>query len=172
MAPSDKSLPVDLQREIRLGRKFSLTEAIGREGGGFLKGSQAAIPRPLRAVAAIHHWLDQNLSDPNGALLTCLKEWTKNDVRIGQYLDAPLLALRLIVSDILTSPEILYEFSRQVAIEWGHINGERPRFQRPNTAAHGDVAYSHQDVRDLLTKLIAQFPPTPNLFSEIKALKI
>lgn len=166
MAPSDRSLPADLQREIRLGRKFSLSEAIGREGSGFLKGSQAAVPRPLRAQAAIYHWLEQHQNDPHGALLPCLKAWIKDDVRIGKYLDAPLLALRLIVSDIVASPEILYEFSRQVAIEWGHINGERPLFQRPNTDAHADAVYSHDYIQALLAQLISQFPPTPNLFPE------
>ncbi len=163
MPASESPLPSNLQREIRLGRKFSLTEAIGREGGSFLKGSQAAIPRPLRALATINGWLEQNLRDPNGALHPCLKQWVKDDVRLGQYLDAPLLALRVIVSDILINPEILYEFSRQVAIEWGRINGERPYFQLPETAPHANVVYSHQCVRGLLAELIGQFPVTPNL---------
>ncbi|MEM9809159.1 MAG: hypothetical protein AAF959_28225 [Cyanobacteria bacterium P01_D01_bin.56] len=163
MPSSESPVPSDLQREIRSGRKFSLSEAIGREGSSFLKGSQAAVPRPLRALAVIHQWIDQNLIDPNGVLTHCLKQWVKDDVRLGQYLDAPLLALRVIVSDMLMKPGILYEFSRQVAIEWGHINGERPYFQQPNTAAHPKVVYSHQCVRDLLTEFIRQFPPTPNL---------
>lgn len=163
MPSSEPPLPSNLQREIRSGRKFSLSEAIGREGGSFLKGSQAAVPRPLRSLAVIHQWIDQHVNDPNGALPNCLKQWVKDDVRLGQYLDAPLLALRIIVSDMLIKPEILYEFSRQVAIEWGHINGERPYFQKPDTAAHPNTVYSHQYVHDLLVECISQFPSTPNL---------
>ncbi|MEM9165234.1 MAG: hypothetical protein AAGC54_19490, partial [Cyanobacteria bacterium P01_F01_bin.4] len=109
MAPPDHPLPAHLQREIRSGRKFSLSEAIGREGGDFLKGSQAAVPRPLRALATIDGWLDQHLNDPHAALYPCLKQWIKNDSRLGRYLDTPLLALRVIVSDILTHREILFE---------------------------------------------------------------
>ncbi|MGB3668789.1 MAG: hypothetical protein WA984_01660, partial [Phormidesmis sp.] len=43
----------DLQTEIRLARKFSLAEAIGREGGSFMKG-ESAIPRPLRAATELN----------------------------------------------------------------------------------------------------------------------
>ncbi|MEM6599003.1 MAG: hypothetical protein AAF635_12745, partial [Cyanobacteria bacterium P01_C01_bin.69] len=39
----------DLQQEIRQGRKFSIAEAIGREGGSFMKG-ESAVPRPVRAA--------------------------------------------------------------------------------------------------------------------------
>ncbi|MEO0869761.1 MAG: hypothetical protein AAFY17_15250 [Cyanobacteria bacterium J06642_11] len=163
MPSPDTPLPSNLQREIRLGRKFSLSEAIGREGGSFLKGSQAAIPRPLRALAAINTWLDQHLKDPHGAMQPCLKQWVKHDARVGKYLDAPILALRLMVEDILTKPEILHEFSRQVAIEWGDINGERPYFQTPNTAPHPKVVYSHQYIQGLLAELMEQFPVTPDL---------
>ncbi len=47
---SSEDLPPDLQREIRAERKFSLGEAIGREGGSFLKGSQAMV------LAPCGHW--------------------------------------------------------------------------------------------------------------------
>ncbi|MEM6255941.1 MAG: hypothetical protein AAF821_23770 [Cyanobacteria bacterium P01_D01_bin.156] len=160
MPPSDSPLPSNLQREIQLGRKFSLSEAIGREGGSFLKGSQAAVPRPLRAKAAINGWIDQYLQDPDGALKPSLKQWIRDDVRIGKYLDTPLEALRVIVFDMLANPEILYAFARQVAIELGHMNGERPHFQKPNTDAHPNVVYSHQSIRTQLTEFIGQLPPS------------
>lgn len=156
MSSSKNSLPQDLQREIRAERKFSLHEAIGREGGSFLKGSQAMVPRPLRALAVINKLVDQHLDDRNGALQICLKRWVKTDGRVGKYLDEPLLALRAIVSDIVLQPQTLYEFARQVAIEWGHMNGERPQFQKPGADAQADAVYSHKSIKAILDRLLKQ----------------
>lgn len=152
MSPSDPSLPNNLQRQIRAGRKFSLSEAIGREGGSFLKDSQ--VPRPLRALAAINGSIDQHLNDPPGALQPCLKRWVKTDGRIGKYLDEPLTALQVIVLDIIENPQILYEFARQVAIEQGQMNGERPYFQKPGTEAPPEAAYSHKRIQEILAELL------------------
>ena len=154
MPQSDNTLPPDLQREIQRERKFSLGEAIGREGSSFLKDSQAMVPRPLRAMAAINGFIDRHLDDTDGALQLCLKRWAAADGRIGQYLDAPLVALRLILLDIVQQPQILYEFARQVAVEWGQMNGERPRFQTPGTDPHPDIAYPHSAIRERLTQLL------------------
>ncbi|MEO0395540.1 MAG: hypothetical protein AAF243_06065 [Cyanobacteria bacterium P01_A01_bin.137] len=156
MPPSEDLLPPDLQRQIRAERKFSLGEAIGREGGSFLKGSQAMVPRPLRALAAINGFIDQCLNDRDGALQLCLKRWVKTDAQVGKYLDEPLVALRVIVLTIIEQPQILYEFSRQVAVEWGHMTGERPYFQQPQTEAHPDATYSHERVQQILTELLHQ----------------
>ena len=156
MPSSEKFLPSDLQREIRAGRKFSLGEAIGREGGSFLKGSQEMVPRPLRALAAINGLIDQNLNDPNGALQTCLKRWVKTDIRVGKYLDEPRLALEVIVTSIVQQPQVLYEFARQVAVEWGQLNGERPYFQKPDSEPHPNAAYSHASIQKILTQLLSQ----------------
>lgn len=152
MPPSNQPLPNDLQRQIRAGRKFSLSEAIGREGSSFLKGSQ--VPRPLRALAAINGWIDQHLSDPHGALQPCLKRWIKTDGRIGKYLDEPLTALQVIGLDIIENPQILYEFARQVAIECGQMNGERPYFQKPGTEVPPDAAYSHKSIQGILAEFL------------------
>ncbi|MEM9483253.1 MAG: hypothetical protein AAGA83_06125 [Cyanobacteria bacterium P01_F01_bin.116] len=151
---SQDDLPLDLQREIQSQRKFSLSEAIGRAGGSFLKGSQDMVPRPLRALAVINEFIEQHLNDSDGALKICLKRWIKVDVRIGRYLDEPLEAFHRILLDIVQQPQILYEFARQVAIELGHMNGERPHFQKPGTPPHPDMVYTHQLIRDTLTKLL------------------
>lgn len=154
MTASENPLPSDLQREIRAERKFSLGEAIGREGGSFLKGSQAMVPRPLRALAAINKFIEQCLDDPDGALQPCLQRWVKTDVRVGKYLDTPLVALQVIVTDIVDQPQVLYEFSRQVAVEWGQINGERPSFQKPGLKAHSEAVYSHESIQGILANLL------------------
>lgn len=141
-----------------MGRKFSLSEAIGREGCSLLKGSQAMVPRPLRSLAVINGWIDQNLRDPNGALQACLKQWVKTDVRLGKYLDKPLVALHAMVTDIVQQPQILYEFARQVAVEWGHMSGERPYFQKPGMAPHPEAMYAHESIRDVLAELRGKLP--------------
>ena len=159
MPPSDE-LPPNLQREIRAERKFSVSEAIGREGGSFLKGSQAMVPRPLRALAMINEFLEQHLDDNNGSLHICLKRWVKTDVRVGKYLDQPLVALQAIVLDIVQQPQTLYEFARQVAVEWGQMNGERTYFQKPSTEPSPNVAYSHNTIQIILTQLLEQIAAT------------
>lgn len=156
MPASENPLPPDLQREIRAERKFSLGEAIGREGGSFLKGSQAMVPRPLRALAAINGFIDQHLNDQGGALQPCLKRWIKTDARVGKYLDTPLMALQAMVAEVIQQPQVLYEFSRQVAVEWGLMNGERPYFQKPGLDAHPDAAYSHDSIQKILTELLSE----------------
>lgn len=156
MSQSEDELLPDLQREIRSGRKFSLSEAIGRAGSSFLKGSQDMVPRPLRALAVINEFIEQHLNDSDGALKNCLKRWIKADVRIGKYLDEPLEALHRILLDIVQQPPILYEFARQVAIEWGQMNGERPHFQKPGTEPHPDMVYTHQLIQETLTQLLSQ----------------
>ena len=158
MPPSEKSLPPDLQpdlqREIQSGRKFSLSEAIGREGGSFLKGSQEMVPRPLRALAAINQLIEQHLNDPSGVLQSCLQRWVKADMRVGKYLDEPEKALQLIATDIAQTPQVLYEFARQVAVEWGQVNGERPYFQKPGAPPSSDVAYTHATIQKILAELV------------------
>lgn len=155
MPPADDSLPPDLQQEIRRGRKFSLGEAIGREGSSFLKGSQDMVPRPLRALAMINGFIDRHLRDTDGALLLCLKRWVKADVRIGKYLDQPLMALRMIVVELLEQPHTLYEFARQVAVECGRMSGERPYFQQPGANPHPEAVYCHASIRAQLSGLLA-----------------
>ncbi|MEO0353141.1 MAG: hypothetical protein AAF282_24140 [Cyanobacteria bacterium P01_A01_bin.15] len=159
MSPPQDALPPDLQRRIRAERKFSLGEAIGREGGSFLKDSQ--MPRPLRALTTINGLIDRYLNDTDGALQLCLKQWVKTDGRIGQYLDEPRVALQLIVKDIVEQPQVLYEFARQVAVEWGQLNGERPSFQKLGEDAHPEAVYSHDSIRAILVLLLSQLSAGP-----------
>jgi hypothetical protein len=45
-----------IQMEILAGRKFSLAEAIGREGGNFLKG-ESPVPKLLQATTEINTFI-------------------------------------------------------------------------------------------------------------------
>lgn len=155
MSIASSSLPDDLEQSIRRERKFSLGEAIGREGGSLLQDT-AAIPRPLRAITAINVFLEQHLEDSGGALQPCIKRWIRADIRVSAHLDQPLEALRLILTDIVQQPHLLHELARQVAIEWGHICGERPRFQKIGAEPQADVAYCHADLRRCLEDLLGR----------------
>ncbi|MEO0455194.1 MAG: histidine phosphatase family protein [Cyanobacteria bacterium P01_A01_bin.114] len=146
-------LDSSLREEIRRDRTFSLAEAIGREGADFLKG-ESTIPRPLRAIAQINGFIDQHLDDAEGGLAISLKAWVKDDARIAQHLDAPLTALQKILTSMVESEPTLYEFSRQVNVQWGQLYGEQPYFQAPGQPPHAKTAYPHGSVREALTQLL------------------
>ncbi|NEQ50812.1 MAG: hypothetical protein F6K11_11860 [Leptolyngbya sp. SIO3F4] len=160
MPQAEDKLPQDLQWEIRQGRKFSLGEAIGREGSSFLKGSQAMVPRPLRALAVINGFIDRYLDDANGALQLCLKRWVKTDIRVGKYLDEPIVALQKVVLDIVQQPQVLYEFARQIAVEWGRMNGERPYFPKPGIKPNPEIVYTYETIQQILAKLLERISDT------------
>lgn len=123
-------MPCAIQREIREQRKFSLAEAIGREGGSLLKG-ESTIPRPLRAITEINQFITTHMSDPTSALTTTLQAWAGDDIRVSRQLDTPLVALAQMVESILTQPTMLCEFARQVAIAHSQLTGDDIVFPSP-----------------------------------------
>ncbi len=145
-----KNLPEDLQAEIRAARKFSLAEAIGREGGSFMKG-ESMIPRPLRATTAINQFIAAHLTDPASALSSTLQAWAKDDIRIARQLDKPLVALMQIIESILSDPATFGEFARQVAIAQSRLTGDRAIFSPEMT--HEPIK---ADLTALLVRLKAQ----------------
>ncbi|MEM9088501.1 MAG: hypothetical protein AAGC93_07125 [Cyanobacteria bacterium P01_F01_bin.53] len=142
-----------LQKEIRDGRKFTLAEAIGREGGSFMKG-ESAIPRPLRAKNTINQFITEHLTNPSSALSTTLQTWTNNDIRIMSQLDTPLVALSQILESTLTEPTAFCEFARQVAIAQSQLTGDRPYFQTLNGKAHPEADYTHESIQGELSQLL------------------
>ncbi len=156
--PADTAADL-LQREIRAQRKFSLAEAIGREGGSFMKG-ESTIPRPLRAIAAINQFIITHISDPAGPLSTTLQTWAKDDIRVSRQLDTPLIALDQIIESLLTAPTTLAEFARQVAIAHSQLTGDRPYFQQLGQPPHPATPYSHAAIRQRLSQLQAILQPS------------
>ena len=148
---NDRDLAI--QREILSDRKFSLAEAIGREGGSFLKGD-SPVPKQVQAIAQIHSFIKKNLSDPQGALVAVLSTWVETDLRVAENLNSPLIALNQILSSLLDNQNLLYEFVRQVDFKWGQIYDERPYFQRPGQTAHPNDEYTHESVRLQLIELL------------------
>ena len=66
--PPESDAAADVEREIRRGRTFSLSDAIGRlGGGGLLKGASPVLPIE-QTEAAIANYLRAHLEDPGGVL--------------------------------------------------------------------------------------------------------
>ena len=148
-----------LQQDILDSRPYSLAEAIGREGGTFLKG-ESTVPKLVQVITKINTFIDRNLDDPAAALQAILHQWVKGDPRVSQYKETPLVALAEILQSIVDNPNLLYELVRQVDIKWGQMYDERPYFQQPGEAPHPDDEYTHESVRqdiiDLQAKLQLQ----------------
>lgn len=139
-----------LQQDILESRPFSIAEAIGREGGTFLKG-ESTVPKLVQVITAINIFIDRNLIDPEAALQAILHQWVKGDPRVSQYKETPLYALEEILQSTIDNPHLLYELVRQVDIKWGQMHGERPYFQQPGQLPHPNDVYTHESVRqDLL----------------------
>ena len=144
-----------LQQDIIEGRPYSLAEAIGREGGTFLKG-ESTVPKLVQAITAVNTFVDRNLEDPSAALQAILHQWVEGDPRVSQYKETPLVALSEILQTTIDNPPLLYELVRQVDIKWGQMYGERPYFQQPGQPPHPDDEYTHESVRQNLLDLQAK----------------
>ena len=148
-----------LQQDILDSRPYSLAEAIGREGGTFLKG-ESTVPKLVQVITKINTFIDRNLNDPAASLQAILHQWVKGDPRVSKYKETPLVALDEILQSLIDNPNLLYELVRQVDIKWGQMYDERPYFQQPGEAPHPNDEYTHesvrQDILDLQAKLQQQ----------------
>ncbi|MFK8184677.1 MAG: hypothetical protein AB8B99_15005 [Phormidesmis sp.] len=144
-----------VEAEIRASRKFSLADAIGKEGGSFLR-SGSTIPRPLQAANIITHFIQSHTSEPTGPFSTTLQLWSCQDIRLSRQLDKPLSALAEIIASLLDESTTFYEFARQIAIAHSNLTGDRPYFQAPNQPPHPDADYTHDAIRAELIRLQQQ----------------
>ncbi|MDJ0845689.1 hypothetical protein [Crocosphaera sp.] len=143
-----------IQREILAGRKFSLAEAIGREGGDFLKG-ESPVPKLVQATTEINTFIAINLQDSSGALQAVLQTWVStDDAQVSQNLERPLQALKQMLDKIVNNSELLYELVRQVDFQWGKMYDERPYFQSPGQPPHPNDEYTHESVEEKLKVLL------------------
>lgn len=149
-----EQLPLNLEAEIREGRKFTLAEAIGRLGGpGMLKGVSPTT-RKQQAEAVIEHVLEHHLISPAGALnAVLLRQVTESELLLS-HLDQPLQALLDHLKRILDSEYLLQELVRESDCEWGRIYGERPYFERPGKTPHEDDPYTIASVKTSLMQLL------------------
>jgi len=144
----------DIEREIRSGRKFSLAEAIGRMGGGLLKGA-SPVTRKRQAELEIERYLESYLADAEGALeIVLLRRVRESEMLFNMGYDQPLSALALFCERILNSEERLRDFVTEVDAEWGRIYLERPHFQKDGRPPDPEDPYTFSSVRRTLSGLI------------------
>ena len=150
--PPDDSAAVE--REVRRGRKFSLSDAIGRLGGeGMLKGA-SPVPPIEQTTAAIANYLRAHLDDAGGVLAQVMLRHVKSSGTLLEHFDQPRIVLASYVDQILTSETRLKELVREADAEWGRALGERPYFERPGRQPDPADPYTLESVRSALTRLV------------------
>lgn len=148
----DRDQEENLQKDILSDRKYSLAEAIGREGGNFLKG-ESPVPKLMQVTTEVNLFIDNNLPDSSGALQSVLKRWVKSDPLLSQHLESPLQGLDKILEKILTQKGLFYEIVREADLKWGQMYQERPYFQKPGDPPHPEDEYTHESVKEKLSLL-------------------
>lgn len=154
-SPSDD----ELQREIRAGRKFTLTEAIGRMAGlGAMKGV-SPISLKKQAENEMEAYLKEHLSDTSGALRTVLLRRLASSEHLDGRYDQPLQFLADGLQHVLASEERMRDLVTDADIEWGRITGERPFFEKEGKSPHPDDPYTLLSIQTTLKALLASLVP-------------
>jgi hypothetical protein len=142
----------DLAAEIRRGRRFSLSEAIGRAAGGSLKGASPVAPARQLVLAAAE-LVATGLVDSEGSLgRTLVAQLAGDPPLLARHFDDPRGALGEILDGVLASPARLELLVRQTDAQWGRDYDERPRFERADESPRPDDPYTIAGVRDLLAE--------------------
>ncbi|RLB45414.1 MAG: hypothetical protein DRJ42_29985 [Deltaproteobacteria bacterium] len=150
-----------IEREARMGRKFTVANAIGNEGAGYFKG-ESMVPKLTQAMAELENFIDRHVRDSSGVLCAMLKRHVRtSETIVGAHLEDPRVALDVLLGQVLGNDAQLYEFVRQVDAEWGRVMQERPHFQQPGEEAHPDDEHTHQSVRLELEALRSKLRETP-----------
>jgi hypothetical protein len=149
-------IEAEVEREIREGRKFSPTEAIGRLAGpGAMKGA-SPVSRVQQAETEIGTWIRGHVTDPSGALQVLLHRQLKGSELLLDNLDRPLVALADHFRTVLASDYLLKELVREADVEWGRAMGDRPHFEREGSPAHPDDPYTVESVCNALGDALKQ----------------
>jgi hypothetical protein len=149
----------DLEREIRRGREFSLSEAIGRMAGpGMMKGV-SPITGLEQAKAEVKNYLEQHLTDPAGALGVVLVRGVSVSEPFLKNYAQPHVALASCLRRVLDSEYLLKEIVRQAEVEWGQIYGEHPHFEREGCPPDPEDPYPFESVKAALSRLLETLAP-------------
>lgn len=146
----------ELEREIRMGRQFSLADAIGRMAGpGAMKGV-SPIPRKKQAELEIESFLRSQWSDGGSELgVALLRRVRDSELLLNNY-DQPQVVLARFIQHVLETPYLMQELVSDADIEWGRVFGERPYFEREGSPPHKDDPYTLDSVRASLNELLAK----------------
>ncbi len=153
MSDDEEDYKRAVEREARMGRTFSLADAVGREGGGFFRGA-SPVPRLQQVQAELSRFVSDYVRDSSGALRAVLiRHVTTQETIVAKHFDEPLAALEIILDRFLSDDARYYELVREVDAEWGRMMLERPYFQEPGEPADEDDEYTHESVRVELLSL-------------------
>jgi hypothetical protein len=145
---------VELEREIRDGRKFTLEEAIGRLAGpGALKG-ESPITRRQQTEFEIESWLRSHLGESGGPLEVVLLRNVKCSELLLHNLGQPMVVLASYCQRVLDSDYLLKELVRDADVEWGRVMQERPYLEKEGSPHHPDDPYTVESVRKTLIELL------------------
>ncbi len=152
--PSGSDSAADIEREVRRGREFSLSDAIGRLGGsGMLKGA-SPVPPIEQTEAAIANYLRAHLADPGGVLAQVMVRNVRASEILIENFDQPAVVLAGYVNQVLNSETILKDLVREADVEWGRTLGDRPHFEREGRPPDPNDPYTLASVRNALMQLL------------------
>jgi hypothetical protein len=147
----------ELERQIRLGRKFTLAEAIGRIGGKSMLKGASPVTRKRQAEFEIEQYLESHLVDADGALeVVLLRRVRESEMLFKMGYDQPLNVLARFCERILGSEGLLRYFVNDVDVEWGRIYLQRPHFQKNGHPPDLEDPYTFSSVRIALFGLMAK----------------
>ena len=152
--PPESASPADIEREIRRGRKFSVSDAIGRLGGGGLLKGASPVPPMQQTEAAIANYLGSHLDDPGGVLAQVMLRYVKASEILIENFDQPAVVLARYVNQVLNSETMLKDLVREADVEQARMLGERPQFEREGRPPDPDDPYTVASVRTALTRLL------------------
>jgi hypothetical protein len=144
----------DVEREIRRSRTFSISDAIGRAGGGDMLKGASPVPPIEQTAAAIAEYLREHLDDAGGVLAQVVLRGVKASELLLEHFDQPEVVLGKYVNQVLASEALLKDLVRTADAEWGRALGERPHFDREGHQPDPDDPYTLASVRKALTRLI------------------
>ncbi len=147
---------LELELEVRSGRKFTVAEAIGRMAGpGAMKGV-SPVTRGQQTVVEIENWLGQHIPASNGELqVVLLRDIRESELLLNNY-DQPLAVLASYCQQVIDSDSRLKELVREADVEWGRVFGERPHFDKEGSPPDPDDHYTFESVRKTLSALVEQ----------------
>ena len=154
--PPGSDSAADIEREIRRGRSFSLSDAIGRLGGGGMLKGASPVPPIEQTEAAIANYLRAHLDDPGGVLAQVMLRYVRASEILIENFDQPAVVLAGYVNQVLNSETMLKDLVREADVERGRMLGERPQFEREGRPPDPDDPYTLASVRNALTRLLEE----------------
>ncbi len=145
-----------IEKSAKQARKYSLEAGVAGQATGIFR-DVSPVPKIIQLKTEIKQFIRSNVRDSYGVLIRMLEQKVNNsDLLISKHSKVPLNALKEIVENILKTDRSYYEFVREVDQQYGMIYQERAHFQKPGESAHPDDEYTHESVKAVLEKIVAE----------------